>query len=43
MNGVAAMRGYAGDPNVAPYVDAIFNYLDARRQGLIGRGRPAEQ
>jgi hypothetical protein len=34
------MRGFASDPNVAPYIDAIYAYLDARRRGVVGRGRP---
>ncbi|MCI4680782.1 cytochrome c [Rhodoblastus acidophilus] len=37
--GTSAMPGYATDPNVAPYLDAIFSYLKARHEGL-GRGRP---
>lgn len=39
VGGTFAMPGYAADPNVAPYLDAIFNYLKARHEGL-GRGRP---
>jgi hypothetical protein len=30
----------AGDPNIAPYVDDIFVYLQARADGALGRGRP---
>ena len=39
------MKGYAGDPNVEPYIDAIYAYLRGRADGAIGRGRPlrAEQ
>ncbi|HUO53267.1 MAG TPA: cytochrome c [Rhodoblastus sp.] len=37
--GAFVMPGYANDPNVAPYIDAIYAYLKARREGL-GRGRP---
>jgi mono/diheme cytochrome c family protein len=39
--GTFVMNGYAGDPNVAPYVDAIYAYLQARADGAIGRGRPS--
>jgi mono/diheme cytochrome c family protein len=38
--GTFVMNGYAADPNVAPYVDAIYAYLRARADGAIGRGRP---
>ena len=34
------MRGFAGDPNVAPYLDAIYAYLAERAAGRLGRGRP---
>ena len=34
------MRGFAGDPNVEPYLDAIYAYLEARASGRLGRGRP---
>jgi cytochrome c553 len=40
--GASVMRGFADDPNVVPYIDAIRTYLDARQRGLIGRGRPPE-
>ena len=44
LNGVAGtrgvMRGFAGDPNVEPYLDAIYAYLEARASGRLGRGRP---
>jgi hypothetical protein len=36
----AAMRGFADDPNFAPYVDDIYAYLQARADGTLGRGRP---
>jgi mono/diheme cytochrome c family protein len=39
--GTFVMNGYAGDSNVAPYVDAIYAYLRARADGAIGRGRPS--
>lgn len=34
------MRGFADDPNVAPYLDDIYAYLAARATGELGRGRP---
>ena len=34
------MKGFAGDPNIDPYVDDIFAYLQARTDGALGRGRP---
>ncbi|MGA9265137.1 MAG: cytochrome c [Rhodomicrobium sp.] len=34
------MKGFADDPNVAPFVDDIYAYLRARTDGIIGRGRP---
>jgi hypothetical protein len=39
-SGAAVMKGFAGDPNVAPYVDDIYAYLQARADGALGRGRP---
>ena len=38
--GGAVMKGFAGDPNVAPYVEEIYAYLRARADGALGRGRP---
>ena len=38
--GNSVMKGYAGDPNIAPYVDDIYAYLQARADGALGRGRP---
>jgi mono/diheme cytochrome c family protein len=38
--GTSVMKGFAGDPNVAPYVDDIYAYLQARADGVLGRGRP---
>src|SRR5262245_40207958 len=35
----SAMKGYAGDPNVAPYINDIYAYLQARADGVLGRGR----
>jgi mono/diheme cytochrome c family protein len=40
INGSSAMKGYADDSNVAPYVDDIYAYLQARADGALGRGRP---
>jgi mono/diheme cytochrome c family protein len=40
-NGVSIMKGFADDPNVSPYVDDIYAYLQARADGVLGRGRPA--
>jgi mono/diheme cytochrome c family protein len=37
---ISAMKGYAGDPNVAPYIDDIYAYLQARADGALGRSRP---
>jgi mono/diheme cytochrome c family protein len=39
-SGASVMRGFAGDPNVAPHVRDIYLYLEARAKGSIGRGRP---
>jgi mono/diheme cytochrome c family protein len=38
--GSAVMKGFAGDPNVSPYLDDIYAYLQARTDGVLGRGRP---
>ena len=38
--GNSNMKGFSGDPNVAPYVDDIYAYLQARNDGALGRGRP---
>jgi mono/diheme cytochrome c family protein len=40
--GTSVMQGFADDPNVAPYVDDIFAYLQARADGALGRGRPRQ-
>ncbi len=40
--GSSVMKGFADDPNVAPYVDDIYAYLRARTDGAIGRGRPLQ-
>jgi mono/diheme cytochrome c family protein len=38
--GTSVMKGFAGDPNVAPYIDDIYAYFQARADGALGRGRP---
>ena len=38
--GTSVMRGFADDPNVAPYVRDIWLYLEARAEGSLSRGRP---
>jgi mono/diheme cytochrome c family protein len=38
--GASVMKGFADDPNIAPYVDDIYAYLQARADGVLGRGRP---
>jgi len=38
--GTRIMKGFAEDPNVAPHIDDIFAYLQARADGALGRGRP---
>ena len=37
------MRGFAGDPNVEPYLDTIYAYLAERASGRLGRGRPGAE
>ncbi|WP_027156107.1 c-type cytochrome [Mesorhizobium sp. WSM2561] len=39
-SGASVMKGFADDPNVAPYIDDIYAYLQARADGALGRGRP---
>jgi len=39
-NGTSVMKGFAADPNVAPYIDDVYAYLQARADGVLGRGRP---
>jgi mono/diheme cytochrome c family protein len=39
-SGASVMRGFADDPNVAPYIRDIWLYLTARAEGSVGRGRP---
>jgi hypothetical protein len=35
--GGSVMRGFAGDPNVAPHIDDIYTYLQTRAAETIGR------
>jgi mono/diheme cytochrome c family protein len=39
--GNSVMKGFAGDGNVEPYIEDIYAYLQARADGVLGRGRPA--
>jgi mono/diheme cytochrome c family protein len=39
-DGPSVMKGFADDPNIAPYIDDIYAYLQARADGVLGRGRP---
>src|SRR5262245_18244130 len=41
--GTLVMQGFANDPNIEPYVDDIYAYLQGRADGVIGRGRPLKQ
>ena len=41
-SGTAVMKGFASDPNVAPYIDDIYAYLQARHDGVLDRGRPTK-
>ena len=38
--GTVVMKGFANDPNVEPYIDDIYAYLQARADGALERGRP---
>jgi mono/diheme cytochrome c family protein len=40
--GTSVMQGFADDPNIAPYVDDLYAYLQARADGALGRGRPRQ-
>ena len=42
-SGTTVMKGFADDPNVAPYIDDIFAYLQARHDGALDRGRPTRE
>lgn len=39
-SGTSVMKGFASDPNFAPYIDDIYAYLQARADGALDRGRP---
>ena len=39
--GNSAMDGFGDNPNFAPYLLDIYAYLQARADGVLGRGRPA--
>jgi mono/diheme cytochrome c family protein len=39
-DGNSVMKGFGGDPNIAPYIDDIYAYLRARADGALSRGRP---
>ena len=39
-SGTKVMKGFADDPNVEPYIDDIYAYLQARADGALDRGRP---
>jgi len=41
--GPSVMRGFARDPNIEPYIDDVYAYLQARADGVLGRGRPPRQ
>jgi mono/diheme cytochrome c family protein len=41
-DGNLVMNGFSDDPNVAPYIDDIYSYLQGRADGAIPRGRPAK-
>jgi mono/diheme cytochrome c family protein len=43
INGTSTMKSFGDDPNVVPYIDDIYAYLQARHDGAVGRGRPARQ
>ena len=40
-NGSSVMNGFGDDPNIAPYIDDIYAYLQARADGVLGPGRSA--
>ncbi len=39
-SGNSVVKGYANEPNVAPYVRDLYSYISARADGALGRGRP---
>jgi quinoprotein dehydrogenase-associated probable ABC transporter substrate-binding protein len=40
--GVGVMPAWGGNPNIEPYLDALWSYLQARTKGGLGPGRPQE-
>ena len=36
-NGSSVMKGFGDDPNIAPDIDDIYTYLQARADGVLGR------
>jgi mono/diheme cytochrome c family protein len=40
VNGNSVMKGFAGVSNFAPHINDIYAYLQARADGILGRGRP---
>jgi mono/diheme cytochrome c family protein len=40
VNGTSVMKAFGDDPNIAPYIDDIYAYLQARADGVLGPGRP---
>ncbi|SRR5579871_3866746 len=38
--GASVMKAFGDDPNIAPYIDDIYAYLQARADGALGPGRP---
>jgi hypothetical protein len=42
-SGTFQMKGFEGDPNVAPYIEDIYAYLRARAIGALERGRPVKE
>ena len=40
VNGTSVMKAFGDDPNIAPYIDDIYAYLQARADGALGPGRP---
>jgi mono/diheme cytochrome c family protein len=40
VNGTSVMKAFGDDPNIAPYIDDIYAYLQARADGMLGPGRP---
>jgi mono/diheme cytochrome c family protein len=43
VNGTSVMKAFGDDPNIVPYIDDIYAYLQARADGVLGPGRPIRQ